>query len=284
LSEDLTCVVRAVPTRRAAEEAGLVLTALAIAHAIEAGAGEWRVLVASADEERAREALDEVAREPARPPAYVPGRPATLAGVHLAVLLALVYLWFGSRAGQGTSFVRGEADARAILSGEWWRTVTALTLHANGEHLLGNAVFGALFVGALGGAIGTGTALWVTLLAGGAGNLLNAWVRAPLHEGVGASTAIFGAIGALSGVAFVARRDTHRAARAWLTFGAGLALLAMLGSSAETDVGAHLAGFVVGVPLGIGAARLPRFGAGAQLALSLAALAVVAWAWRLALG
>jgi hypothetical protein len=84
-------------------------------------------------------------------------------------------------------------------------------------------------------------------------------------------------------VAFEARRNTRHAARAWLTFGAGLALLAMLGSSAETDVGAHFFGFVLGVPLGIGAARLPRPGARAQLALSLAALAAVAAAWRLAL-
>jgi membrane associated rhomboid family serine protease len=284
LTDDRTCVVQTAPSRRAAEEAGLVLTALAIAHVVEGGGGVWQVRVASIDEARARHALDEVAREATRAaPADVPARPLTLAGVHVALLLALVYLWSGSRAARSPMFTRGEADARTILGGEWWRTVTALTLHGDGEHLLGNAVFGALFVGALGAALGTGTALWVTLLAGSAGNLLNAWVRAPLHQGIGASTAIFGAVGALSGVAFVVRRGA-RTARAWVTFGAGLALLAMLGSSAETDVGAHLAGFAAGVPLGMGAARLPRFGAGVQLALSLAALAAVTWAWRLAQG
>jgi membrane associated rhomboid family serine protease len=179
-------------------------------------------------------------------------------------------------------FQAGEADARAILDGQWWRAITALTLHADGKHLLGNCVFGAFFVGVLGSAVGTGTALCVTLAAGGAGNLLNAWLRAPLHQAVGASTAVFGAVGALSGVAF-RRRRAQGTARAWVTLGAGLALLAMLGSSVESDVGAHFFGFAVGVPLGYAAARAPRGGPLVQAGAALLALAWVLWAWRLAL-
>ena len=259
-----------------------MLSALAIAYAIEWAEGGWQVRVAAEDEERARDALEEVARErvPSGPTADTPF--ATLAGIHLALLLGVVYLWVGPRAGASARFRAGQADARAILDGEWWRAVTALSVHANGEHLLGNAVFGALFVGVLGSAVGAGTALGVTVLAGAAGNLLNAWLRAPLHQAVGASTAIFGAVGALSGVAFRTRRRTGPA-RAWLALGAGLALLAMLGSNVESDIGAHFFGFAVGVPLGYGAARLPRFGAGAQLGLALGALTLVAIAWRLAL-
>jgi rhomboid protease GluP len=276
-------VIRLTADRRAAEEASLVLTALGIAHAIERTAEGWQVLVAVEDEPRARDALEEVALE-RTPAALVPEQSlATLAGVHMALLIGLVYLWAGPRIDASARFEAGEADARAILGGEWWRAVTALTLHADGVHLLGNAVFAALFVGVLGSAVGAGTALAVTLAAGAAGNLLNAWLRAPLHHGVGASTAIFGAVGALSGVAFHRRRDSGLA-RGWLALGSGLALLAMLGSDVESDVGAHLFGFAAGVPLGYGAARLPRLGAGAQLGLALAALAVIAVAWWCALG
>jgi membrane associated rhomboid family serine protease len=280
---DLTRVVRTVPTRRAAEDAGLVLTALAIAHAFMAAADGWQVLVAPIDEARARAALEEVAGERAAPPPAPPSRPITVAGIHMALVLGLVYLWSGPRHALGRAFDRGQADARAILDGEWWRAVTAITLHADGKHLLGNAVFGALFVGALGGEVGVGTALWLTLLSGAGGNLLNAWLRAPLHQGVGASTAIFGALGALSGVAFAVRRGRREGARAWVTVGAGLALLAMLGSGAETDVGAHLFGFVVGLPLGWIAARLPRGSSRRQLGLGLLAGAGVAAAWFVAL-
>src|SRR2546422_5158304 len=38
---------------------------------------------------------------------------------------------------------------RSIVAGEWWRTVTALTLHADVPHLLGNAVASVVLVGAV---------------------------------------------------------------------------------------------------------------------------------------
>jgi membrane associated rhomboid family serine protease len=281
---DLVCVVSTTPDRRRAEETGFVLTALGIAHVVERAGGGWEVRVAAADEGRARLALDDVERDH-RPVRRDPaGRPPTLAGVHLAVLLAAVYLLSGPRAADGRAFAVGEADARAILAGQWWRAVTALTLHADGTHLLGNAVFAAVFVGALGGVVGSGSALLLTLVAGAAGNLLNAWLRAPLHQGVGASTAVFGALGVLSGVSFLTRWQSAQRARAWVAVGAGLALLAMLGSGERTDLGAHLFGFLLGVPLGVLVASLPRPGAVSQLVLGATALAIVGWAWGAALG
>jgi membrane associated rhomboid family serine protease len=276
--------VRSRASRRDAEGAALVLAALGIPHRLEPAPDGWQVLVAPEDGARAAEALDDVARERRVPAADAPTRPVTLAGVHVAVLLAALYLWTGPRVARSPAFAAGEADARVILEGAWWRAVTALTLHADGPHLAGNALFAAVFVGALGAVVGTGTAIWVTLAAGTAGNLLNAWLRAPLHHVVGASTAVFGAVGALSGAAFAGRRGTRDAARAWLALGAGLALLAMLGSSAESDVGAHLLGFAAGVPLGAVATRLPRGGAGMQVGLAVLALAAVAAAWVLARG
>ena len=36
----------------------------------------------------------------------------------------------------------GIADAGKILRGEWWRTITAMTLHGDGRHLAGNLVSG----------------------------------------------------------------------------------------------------------------------------------------------
>ncbi|HWP66029.1 MAG TPA: rhomboid family intramembrane serine protease [Candidatus Limnocylindria bacterium] len=283
MTDEPRALLCATMDRRVVEQTTLVLTALAIPHDVEHGSVGWRVFVRVADEAAARQALEEVRRERSRPAPVREAPAMTLAGVHAAVLLAAVYLWVGPRAVAGPRFRAGEADARAILDGEWWRAVTALTVHADGEHLLGNAVFAALFIGVLGGALGTGTALCVTLLAGTAGNLLNAWLRAPLHQAVGASTAVFGAVGALSGIAF-RRRRVEGPARAWLALGAGLALLAMLGSSVESDIGAHLFGFAAGVPLGHGAARLPRGGPAWQAAAAVLALVAVGWSWRLALG
>jgi len=283
LTVDLVRVVSATRDRRRADDASLVLTALGIAHAVEQADGVWEVRVADVDEGRARIALDDVERHPAPVRREVGGRPPTLAGLHMAVLLAAIYVWSGPRAAAGRAFTIGEADARAMLAGEWWRAVTALTLHADGTHLLGNAVFAAVFVGALGSVAGSGSALLLTLASGAAGNLLNAWLRAPLHQGVGASTAVFGALGVLSGVSFLTRWQSAQRARAWVAVGAGLALLALLGSGERTDLGAHLFGFTLGVPLGLFVASLPRPRAAWQVVLAAVALVVVSWAWRAAL-
>ena len=62
------------------------------------------------------------------------------------------------------------ADADRILRGEWFRVVTALSLHADLSHALGNAIVGGLLLSALGRRIGTAAAAWITLLSGAAGN------------------------------------------------------------------------------------------------------------------
>ena len=84
------------------------------------------------------------------------------------------------------------------------------------------------------------------LLAGASGNLLNLALRAQAHLSVGLSTAVFAAVGLLTGLQLVHR--TTRSLRALLLpLGAGAGLLVLLGSgTGRTDVGAHFFGFVAG--------------------------------------
>jgi len=182
---------------------------------------------------------------------------------------------------------RGSADAGAIRAGQWWRAVTALTLHADGLHLLGNLLIGGVFILLLCRALGSGLA-WSLLLASGVlGNLLNAWLQAPQHRSVGASTAVFGAVGLLAAVDLL--RDRRRLRRRWyLPLAAALALLALLGSGGEnTDLGAHLLGFAAGILLGLPAGRLlgrhGRPGPRLNALLALAGLGLVVGAWWAAL-
>jgi membrane associated rhomboid family serine protease len=183
----------------------------------------------------------------------------------------------------------GNAHAGKIMSGQWWRLVTALTLHADWQHLLGNLVIGGVFISRLCRDLRSGPAWLLLLMAGALGNLVNAWLQNPAHRAVGASTAIFGAVGLLAAISMVRYRQNLRLRRRWtLPVAAALALLAMLGAGGEnTDIGAHLFGFLFGLPLGLGAElaveRWGRPGRRANGLLALAAIGIVVSAWWSAL-
>lgn len=195
---------------------------------------------------------------------------------------------------------RGEADSAAILHGAWWRTFTALTLHGDFGHLAANMIVGTIFGWALLPHLGAGWTWLGMLLSGAVGNWLNAWGHNRAHEqhfSIGASTAVFGGLGILVGwQTLVAirfrgfRRAQGRTIReVWIPIGAGLALLAYLGTGGEgqhVDVMAHLFGMAAGGVLGalLAWTRLPqRTPPAAQTALGIAAVALLIAAWWFAL-
>ena len=104
---------------------------------------------------------------------------------------------------------------------------------------------------------------WALILVSGAlGNLVNATVYYPEpHYSVGASTAVFGALGLVTGVglwgASRQRRQVWSMPRWILPAVSGLTLLGWLGvADGPVDVGAHFSGFACGATLGVFAARL----------------------------
>jgi membrane associated rhomboid family serine protease len=177
---------------------------------------------------------------------------------------------------------------RVVARGEWWRVVTALTLHGDVPHVLANLWVGLLFGGLLVPAFGQGVTWLSVLAAGAAGNALNALVYWPAdHQSLGASTAVFGALGLLVGDAlwFLLRRRTGRSWWRWvLPLGAGLSLLAYLGAGegkSSVDVMAHLWGFAAGLPLGfaVSIARPAQAPARVQVVCGCGAALVLAGAW-----
>lgn len=281
--DDPQVVRRAVP-RRPVEEWGLALAAVGIESRIDWSPQHgYLLLVAGAAAPRARATLDayddENRPQPLPPP--VPEYGSGIAAALLAAALCAVFVVTGPRADGHPWFAAGGADAgRMLLHGEWWRAVTALTLHADFPHILANAVVLLIFGSSLCALVGPGAGLWLLLLSGAAGNALDVLLRGTPYRGIGASTAIFGALGALAAIR-VAQRHAGAAVspwRAWTPFAAALALLGMLGSSARSDVIAHLFGFLAGVVLG-GALQIahplpfaPRWQAGLAAAAALAVL------------
>jgi len=275
----------------------LVLKARRVPHRTGRGPRGWHILVPAA---RLAEAVQEItAFEFENPPraefSVTPPLPPGLEaqGVALVMALAAVHFVVITHPLPGWGLYpedwleMGAANAQLILSGEWWRSVTALTLHADPAHFLGNAVLGGVFVACLCRAAGSGTAWLLFVLSGMLGNLANAWLRGGGHVSVGASTAVFGTVGALGALSMVreGRLDFRRAAAPVV---AGLALLGMLGTGGErTDLGAHLFGFLAGLPLGALCGRLiMQLGIPdkrTQWVLGTLALALMTLSWSLAL-
>ena len=154
----------------------------------------------------------------------------------------------------------GVSKASEVRDGEWWRTLTALFLHADIVHLLGNLALGALLIGLLAAETGLGTAILMTLVGGALGNATNALIGASTHASIGASTAVFATLGALVGGRFRIDREGLQRGRAWIPLIAGLALLGWMGGPSErmgsngaavrTDVPAHVLGLLWGLALG----------------------------------
>ena len=183
----------------------------------------------------------------------------------------------------------GNAHAGKIMDGQWWRLITALTLHADWQHLLGNLVIGGVFISRLCRDLCSGPGWLLLLAAGTLGNLINAWLQNPAHRAVGASTAVFGAVGILAAISMVRYRQNLRLRRRWtLPVAAALGLLAMLGVGGEnTDLGAHLFGFLFGLPLGFGAElareRYSRPHWKVNTLMAMTSIAIVIGAWWAAL-
>src|SRR5438132_399884 len=117
----------------------------------------------------------------------------------------------------------GAREIRAGISPEALREPALVLAAAGIEHRVELAPDGRL--------LGPGLGTWLVLLAGAGGNALNAWVHVAHHTSIGASTAVFGALGILGGLQFGRLRGRRRA---WLALAATLALLALVGSDERT--------------------------------------------------
>ena len=211
-----------------------------------------------------------------------PAKRMNLSGVFVAVLLLSVHLAVMSSSAPDDYFKIFGAQARSIRSGEIYRCVTALVLHADDAHIAGNMAATALFGGAVCAITGNGVGWLMILLCGVAGNLVNAMVVSAGHLSIGASTAVFGAVGILCTLQAVRLVLFGRGwKKAVAALGAGMALLAFLGSSARSDLGAHLFGFVCGLPMG-GVYQLwveDRMGKKGQILCGVLAAAILVAAW-----
>ena len=272
-------------------EFNLVLQAVRIDSEVVASDGRYYLLV---DEAVAAEAYsqlklyveenapEEILSQPLRPISK------GFAGAYLYGLVLLIIGALKSTNALNLHWqINGLAHSVKIMQGEWWRTITALALHADAAHLAGNIGFGALFGILVSQYIGSGAAWFTILVAGALGNGLNAYWYQTTHLSIGASTMVFAALGILGVFAINNGQNYSRAHfRRWAPFIATFALLGFIGTAGErTDIMAHLSGYICGCLSGIVWVFLLRRGfenIPAQYVFGLASIALVCLAWVLA--
>jgi membrane associated rhomboid family serine protease len=206
-------------------------------------------------------------------PRQVPESEAFALRIELALLwvLALLVVFYA----QGRNPVLSDRFCNSthalMIDGEWWRPFTALFLHADWLHLLGNALIGGVFCVLAGHAIGALRGWLLILACGTLANAVNAAIRMPDEFlSLGASTATFAALGLLVG---------HATRYAWMIRSfqglrmlfvpliAGGILLGWFGGggadAGQVDVAGHVFGWVFGVAAGffLGKPRLVQPGA-----------------------
>jgi rhomboid protease GluP len=291
MSVNFTAVYRSA-RRSDCDERALVLTAVDIASAISFDGVQYFLEVDVAHAERAFIELGQYETEsrpppPPPPPPRLHGNAWVGCAVYVIVLLGIAYaiahgLW------RLDAFDAGELDAGRVQSGQWWRAWTALTLHLDAAHLAANLGAGIWFGYLAGRQLGSGNA-WFLIVNGAAlANWLAGEFGPSTHRAVGASTAVFTALGLLAAHSWRTRYHLpQRWALRWAPLVAGVILLGWLGSTGEgTDLVGHATGFAVGTLLGATAAlpavervleRVPQWLAG------LAAFGCMAIAWARAM-
>ncbi len=211
-------------------------------------------------------------------------QPPFAAAVGMAVL-TLVFFWITGPTGAGGAWVhRGAYIVDRVIAGEWWRLITAATLHSDAAHAVGNAGFFLILGWAAAERFGVGMSTLVWLLTAVVGFVVTA-LLSDVVVSVGASGGLFGLLGGAGGHAFrhrrtpgnspMVRRERFRA------LGGTVLLLAFTAFSPRANIHAHVGGFVAGIVAGVALPRRPVAGLVQSVVAVLVGVLVVA-AWLLA--
>ncbi|MFW5863222.1 MAG: rhomboid family intramembrane serine protease [Desulfohalobiaceae bacterium] len=272
----------------------LVLSAMRIPYQVQHGEqGQWALLVDFRDKDRALQEIlayeQENQEQAADLETELQGR------IEPSIWILLLVLAFYRLTQMQSGLIwdteipwqeLGRLEVLAVEGGQWWRPVTALTLHTDLAHVLGNVCIGGLFIIQLCRSLGSGLGWLLVLVSGVLGNLTNVLWQDSTHISLGGSTAVFGALGLLAGLRSL-QDQSRDPRRELLPLAAGLGLLALLGMGAdpEIDIWAHIFGFLWGVLLGLGLGQatargwLPKPGWDAPLGLSAVCIVLLSW-WR----
>jgi len=202
MNDDMRVVFES-QNRRSCADRALVLASLQIPHDIIEDASSCALIVPASFSAQAMEQLwlyDEENPPGKRSPKIAANYQNPVPGLIGYVIVICAFAWLAGTSTFGQDWLgAGRIDGVLIRNGEWWRTITALTLHSGLRHLVGNIIFGALFGMFAGRLLGSGIAWLAIVLAATTANVVNTLLLESAHRSIGASTAVFAALGIVAG-------------------------------------------------------------------------------------
>ena len=143
---------------------------------------------------------------------------------------------------------RGISDASKVLKGEWFRSLTAQTLHGDVRHLASNLLCGYIVMNMITFRIPLLRLAPFIAIASAIANLCVSFTVQTHFRSLGFSTFVFAAIGCLSVIEFrLMPKETHGLLRRFAPLCGAASLAVFLGLGENADILGHVYGFIAGL-------------------------------------
>ncbi len=276
-------------TFRQVRDDSLVLLSQGIEHRLlRSEEGPFQIFIVPEFEAAARQQLDLYHRE--NPPKEDnPPIPLSFSLQPLWVLLAPIVFTLIDFSDKMNLHGPGVSDAAKVMRGEWWRSLTAQTLHGDMRHLASNLLCGYIVMNMITFRI---PLLRLAPFIAAAAAIANICVSATVQtdfRSLGFSSFVFAAIGCLAVIEFrLMPRESHGMLRRFAPLCGAASLAVFLGLGENADILGHAYGFVAGLFCGfIPKKKSLRWGTPLSSADGLGLLmyyGLYLAAWKLALG
>ena len=276
-------------TYRQIRDDSLVLLSQGIEHRLlRSEEGPFQIFIVPEFEAAARQQLDLYHRE--NPPKEEnPPIPLSFSLQPLWVLLAPIVFTLIDFSDKLNLHGPGISDAAKVMKGEWWRSLTAQTLHGDMRHLASNLLCGYIVMNMITFRI---PLLRLAPFIAAAAAIANICVSATVQtdfRSLGFSSFVFAAIGCLAVIEFrLMPRESHGMLRRFAPLCGAASLAVFLGLGENADILGHAYGFVAGLFCGfIPKKKSLRWGTPLSSADGLGLLmyyGLYLAAWKLALG
>jgi len=235
-------------TFRQIRDDSLVLLSQGISHRlIRSEEGPFQIFILPEHEDRARLQLA-LYRKENPPKEENPPLPLSFSLQPLWVLLAPTIVTLIDFTDKINFTTPGISDASKVLKGEWWRSLTAQTLHGDMRHLASNLLCGYIVMNMITFRIPLLRLAPFIAIASAIANLCVSLTVQTSFRSLGFSTFVFAAIGCLSVIEFrLMPKETHGLLRRFAPLSGAASLAVFLGLGENADILGHAYGFIAGL-------------------------------------